>query len=883
MNSNEIRNLFLDFFTEKDHKVLPSSSLIPHGDPTLLLTTAGMVQIKPYFLGIATPPNPRLASCQKCFRTTDIDSVGDNKHLTFFEMLGNFSVGDYFKEEAIAWGWEFVTERLKLPFDKLWVTIFLDDDEAHRIWKSIGVPAERIVRLGEKDNFWGPAGDSGPCGPCSEIHYDFGKEYGCGKPGCDPSCSCGRFSEIWNLVFTQYNQDRDGKRTPLPKPNIDTGMGLERVVAASIGKPSVYDTDLFVPLIDKVCKIAAIAKIGNDEMLRYVRIVAEHSRGVSFLIADGVLPSNEGRGYVLRRLLRRACFMGRRLGIKLAFMVEMAQAVIDKMGSVYPELIANNRLILEVIKNEEEKFYDTLDAGINMCEKAIADARTEGRNCLLNEEIFKFWDTYGFPFELSSEIANEHGLSVDRSGFEQEMEKQRERARAAHKFNGSLSIVGSVSKHDANSTAFVGYEMLSTTSHIIEIMDEKASVSLNKAETGQKVILVMDRTPFYGEMGGQIGDTGRIRSSKGSLTVLNSFYLASGALAVLVRVDSGSIAVGDEIDAMVDESRRLDIARNHTATHILQSVLRRVLGSHVAQRGSLVSPERLRFDFVQLSPISKEQLKEIEAGVNEIIRRDLPVVTTTCSYDEAIHDGATAIFEEKYGDIVRLVKIGAPRVSAELCGGTHVRSTGEIGYFHIINEASIGTGLRRIEAVTGRGAESFINEHLAILEQIASELKVNPVELPGKVTNLSSSLSEAIRQVTSLQRELSRYEVDKLIRSNLTAIGGVNVVIAYVQSMPTSALMEMADMLKDKIESGIVVLASVYEDKPVFIAATTPDMVKKGIHSGKLVKKIAEIAGGGGGGKPEMAQAGARNADKINDALAAVPVFITELLRSGHA
>jgi len=882
VNSNEIRDLFLSFFTEKKHKVLSSSSLIPHGDPTLLLTTAGMVQIKPYFLGIATPPNPRLASCQKCFRTTDIDSVGDNKHLTFFEMLGNFSVGDYFKKEAIAWGWEFVTGRLHLPPEKLWVTIFLDDDEAFNIWRDIGFPVNRIVRLGEKENFWGPAGDSGPCGPCSEIHYDFGEKYGCGKPDCDPSCSCGRFSEIWNLVFTQYNQDREGKRIPLPKPNIDTGMGLERIVAACNGNPTVYETDLFAPLLNKVCKLASISSGKDEETDRAIKVVAEHSRGVSFLIADGVLPSNEGRGYVLRRILRRACFMGKRLGIKHAFMGEMAQTVIDKMGGVYPELPANNKFILEVINNEENKFYDTLDAGINLCEKAIADAKNQERNCLLNEEVFKFWDTYGFPFELSSEIAREHGLSIDHEGFELEMEKQRERARAAHKFTTDLSAVGVNSRHPAESTKFVGYEELSAKAHIIDILDEKASGSMDRASRGQKIIVVIDHTPFYGEMGGQVGDTGIIKSETGTLSVSNAIYLPSGALALMANVDDGILATGDTVEAIVDKSRRLDIARNHTATHILQVVLRRVLGSHVAQRGSLVAPERLRFDFVQLSPITKDQLKEIQAGVNDIIRNDLNVLTQTCSYDEAIHDGATAIFEEKYGDTVRMVKIGSPRVSAELCGGTHVRSTGEIGYFHIISEASIGTGLRRIEAVTGRGAELFINERLAIIEQLSSELKSTAGELPVKVSNMSSGLSEATKLVSSLQRELSKYEVEKLIAGNLKVINNVNTLISRVQPMPAASLMEMADMLKARINSGVIVLASVYEDKPVFIAAATLDVVKKGIHSGKLVKKVAEIAGGGGGGKPEMAQAGARNIAKIDDAIAAAPEFIKELLSGGH-
>ena len=883
MNSNDIRNLFLNFFVEKGHKVLPSSSLIPRGDPTLLLTTAGMVQFKPYFLGIVPPPHPRLVSCQKCFRTTDIDAVGDNKHLTFFEMLGNFSVGDYFKREAITWGWEFVTERLKLPADRLWVTIFLDDDEAYQIWRDIGFPEGRIIRLGEKDNFWGPAGDSGPCGPCSEIHYDFGIEYGCGKPDCNPSCDCGRFSEIWNFVFTQYNQGKDGKRTPLPKPNIDTGMGLERVVAASNGNPSVYATDLFIPLIDRVCKIAAISGINDTEKVRPIRIIAEHSRGVSFLIADGVLPSNEGRGYVLRRLLRRACFMGRRLGIRHAFMEEMAQAVVDKMGSVYPELIANNKLILDVIKNEEEKFYDTLDAGLNLCERAIADAKAQKRDYLLSGEVFKFWDTYGFPFELTSEIAHEHGLTVDRDGFEREMEKQRERARSAHKFSGSISPVGLVSKHDAISTAFVGYDELETKAHIMEIMDEKASAHFNKAEKGQRVILVIDRTPFYGEMGGQVGDTGMIKSDKGSLSVSNSFYLASSVLAIMGEINSGTLSVGDEVNAVVDKGRRLDIARNHTATHILQAILRRVLGSHIAQRGSLVLPERLRFDFVQLSPISKEQLKDIEAGVNEIIRCNLAVVTTICSYNEAIQSGATAIFEEKYGDMVRLVKIGIPSISAELCGGTHVRATGEIGYFHIINEISIGTGLHRVEAVTGRGVEAFFNERLSILEQVTSKLKVNPDELSLKIEGLISDLSESARQITALQRRLFGYEVNRIVASNLKTVDSINVAISRVQSLSASALMEMADMLKAKIGSGVIVLASVYDDKPVFIVAATPDMVKKGLHSGKLVKRVAEVAGGSGGGRPEMAQAGARNVDKIEDALAAAPQFIRELLESGHA
>ena len=571
MNSNEIRHAFLNFFVEKKHKIIPSSSLIPHGDPTLLLTTAGMVQVKPYFLGQAVPPGRRLTSCQKCFRTTDVDSVGDSKHLTFFEMLGNFSVGDYFKEDAIKWSWEFVTKKLRLPADKLWITVYLDDDEAHFIWRQIGIPAAKIIRMGEKENFWGPAGDSGPCGPCSEIHYDFGKESGCGKADCDPSCSCSRFSEIWNLVFMQYNQAKDGKRSLLPRPNIDTGMGLERVVAVCNGNPSVYSTDLFDPLLKKICRIASVRE-GKDEATdRMIKVIAEHSRGVTFLIADGLLPSNEGRGYVLRRILRRACFMGRKLGLDRPFMGEMAGAVIEKMGAIYPELATNRKLVLDVIRNEEERFNDTLDAGINLCEKAIADAKAQNRDCLMNEDVFKFWDTYGFPLELSAEIAQEHGLSVDMQGFEAEMEKQREKARASHKFaggKGEQDILAQLGP-TLEVTEFVGYEELAARAKVLQIIDEKTASYINNVTEGGDAVLILDRSPFYGEMGGQVGDTGSIASKAGHFRVDNAVAHTGGGIAVSGRVSKGTIARGDIVDALVDEERRKDIARNHTATHIL--------------------------------------------------------------------------------------------------------------------------------------------------------------------------------------------------------------------------------------------------------------------------------------------------------------------------
>ena len=885
MNSTEIRKAFLDFFVEKKHRVIASSSLIPHGDPTLLLTTAGMVQVKPYFLGLAVPPAPRLASCQKCFRTTDVDSVGDSKHLTFFEMLGNFSVGDYFKQDAIKWGWEFITGRLKLPAEKLWVTVFLDDDEAYNIWKGIGVPENRIVRLGEKENFWGPAGISGPCGPCSEIHYDFGKKTGCGKPGCDPSCSCSRFSEIWNLVFMQFNQDTDGSRTLLPKPNIDTGMGLERIVAVCNGSPTVYETDLFAPLLGKVCSIASVSE-GKDEATdRMIKVIAEHSRGVTFLIADGLLPSNEGRGYVLRRILRRACFLGRKLGLKEPFMGEMAGAVIEKMGPVYPELVTNRKLVLDVIRNEEERFNDTLDAGINLCEKAIADARAQNLDCLMNEDVFKFWDTYGFPLELSVEIAQEHGLSVDRAGFEAEMEKQREKARATHRFGGGKGEQDLFAQlgPTLQVTEFVGYEELAAKAKVLQVVDARSASYIERAKEGSEVILILDRTPFYGEMGGQVGDTGSIISGSGEFRADNSVAFAGGGIAVSGRISRGTIAKGDSVDASVDAERRRDIARNHTATHILQAALRKVLGSHVAQRGSLVNPERLRFDFTHLSPISSEELKQVQSLVNSVVRQDLPVTTAVCSYDQAISQGATAIFEEKYGDTVRLVKIGSQGLSSELCGGTHVKATGEIGYFLITSEASVGTGLRRIEAVTGREADALVGQRLDALDQAARALKVPPQDVPAKVAEIQAGLKVSVKAEATQRREQSKHEIARLLKDNLVKVGGVSVVCAQVPSTPMPAVMEMGDMLKAGMGNGVAVLASVFEDRPFFIATATPDVVSGGVHCGKLIKKVSAIAGGSGGGKPDMAQAGAKDSSKIGEALAAVPAAIEEMLKAGRA
>jgi len=867
VTGDKLRQTFLEFFQDRGHKIIPSSSLVPHGDPTLLLTSAGMVQFKPYFLGLEVPSSRRLVSCQKCFRTTDIDSVGDSKHLTFFEMLGNFSVGDYFKKEAISWAWEFTTEYLKLPEERLWVTIYLDDDEAFTYWQEAGVPSTRILRFGEEDNFWGPAGDSGPCGPCSEIHYDLGEEFGCSRPECKPNCECGRFSEIWNLVFTQYNQDRDGQRIPLPKPNIDTGMGLERTAAAIQGKPSVYETDLFAPLIEQVSQLAG-KNYGKDENTdRAIRIVAEHSRGTAFLIADGVLPSNEGRGYVLRRILRRASLFGRRLGLDNPFLSEIAEIHIPPMDDIYPELITNRGLIREVIKAEEEKFIATLDTGLNLVEKLVDEALGQGREWLQGEEVFRLYDTYGFPQELTAEIAKERGLSIDLDGFEAEMERQRERARASQKLvgEGIVDLKGELNvKLIRKPTDFVGYETAACQSNLLALRVKGQPVETTSE--GKGVDIILDKTPFYGEMGGQVGDTGEISSGKGKVIITNTVREPSDVIVHRGTVVEGSVSVGDEVEAKVDIARRLDIARNHTATHLLQAALRQILGSHIYQRGSLVEPERFRFDFSHLAPITEEQFAKIQRQVNEKVRQNLPVKTKFAPYNQAIAEGAIALFEEKYGEIVRVVEIGEPPMSRELCGGTHVKSTGEIGFFLVTSESGIGTGLRRIQAVTGRVAEALVEKHLSILQSVAKETESSLEEVHDKVKTLVSERETQRKHTLSLERELSRKVAESLVQQAVQ-VNGVTVLAAKVPPLTMPILREMGDILRDKLKSAVVVLATVYNDKPNFLAMVTSDLVAKGFHAGDIIREVAKVTGGGGGGKATMAQAGGKDIAKVDEAL----------------
>jgi len=867
VTGDELRRAFLSFFEEKGHKIIPGSSLVPYKDPTLLLTSAGMVQIKPYYLGLETPPSRRLASCQKCFRTTDIDSVGDSKHLTFFEMLGNFSVGDYFKKETISWAWEFVTKRLRLSEERLWVTIYLDDDESFAYWREIGVPAERILRFGEEDNFWGPVGDSGPCGPCSEIHYDLGEEFGCGKPECKPNCECGRFSEIWNLVFTQYNQDPGGQRTPLREPNIDTGMGLERTLAAIQGKSSPYETDLFSPLMERISRLSG-EEYGQDENTdRAIRIVAEHSRGIAFLIADGVVPSNERRGYVLRRLIRRASLFGRKLGLNEPFLNEMARVTVAMMSRIYPELEASRSLISEVIKAEEAKFMATLDMGLSLVEKLTGEAASQVRGELTGREVFKLYDTYGFPAELTAEIAREKGLAIDWEGFQAEMEKQRERARSTGVVVRPAPATAVATTHGpkvAVSTKFVGYRKYQCRSKVRDLIGKGGSVQ--SVSEGSEVDVVLDKSPFYGEMGGQVGDSGEISSEKGRIIVTNTIRTPSEVIIHRGKVVEGSISIGDEVEPKVDVARRLDIARNHTTTHLLQAALRKTLGSGVYQRGSLVEPARFRFDFSQLAPISEAEVQEIQRQVNEWIRQDLKVEAKLLPYKEAVEEGAMALFEEQYGEEVRMLKIGEPAISKELCGGTHVNSTGQIGLFLITGEGSIGSGLHRIEAVTGREAESLVESRLTGWQALAREVGSSAEEVPDKVKALIGELETERKRGLLLERELSHRLAEDLL-GQVEQINGVTVLAARVPTLTMPVLREMGDILRDRLKSAVVVLATVYSGKPSFLAMLTPDLVARGGHAGNIISEVAKVTGGGGGGKPAMAQAGGKDAAKIDEAL----------------
>ena len=878
MNSDELRRTFLSFYESKGHLVIPSSSLIPIGDPTLLLTSAGVVQVKPFFTGEAKAPAPRLASCQKCFRTTDIDSVGDADHLTFFEMLGNFSVADYFKKEAIEWAWELVTKRLKLPPEKLWVSVFLSDDESYAFWRELGVPEERLIRYDESENWWGPPGDSGPCGPCTEIYYDFGEELSCGKPDCGPACDCNRFTEFYNLVLTEYYQDTEGNRTPLPSGNIDTGMGLERTAAIMQGVTNVYETDGFQAIMGKVSEVTGRTYGSDKETDAAMRVLAEHARGTTFLISDGVVPGNEGRGYVLRRILRRAVTFARKLGVREPVLVTIAETVIENMKDAYPDLERNREFILKVIEQEEARFHDTLDAGMTQLEAKFTfppmDATVEVSKRIAAQDVFRLYDTYGFPSELTEEIAAEHGYSVDMGGFEREMEAQRERGRAAQTFrkdkmSEAYAAVG------LGATRFTGYETLAGESVVVGLLRE--GVSVQRVGGGEELEVVTMETPFYAEGGGQVGDRGEITGPDGRFLVEDTQSTMLGFYVHRGRVVDGEMVVGDPVTMTVESGHRRESARNHTATHLLHAALRQVLGQHVRQAGSLVAPDRLRFDFTHPVGLGRADLHDIRNLVNEKISSDLQITNDEAPYPEAISRGALAFFGDKYPDVVRLVSMGDgdDRFSFEVCGGTHVGRTGEVWNFQVTDEGSIGSGLRRIEAVTGGSVQDLLVRRYDLVEELSAQLKSPAEEIVDKVAALVEERDAERRRADRLERDAARREAEGLL-GRVQDVDGAQVVAARVDAPNVETMREMGDFLKAKLGSVFVVLASMINDRPVFVAMATLDLTAKGLHAGNIVKQVAKVAGGGGGGSPEMAQAGGKDKSKVSAALEEVVRLVRE-------
>lgn len=855
MTGNEIRKAYLDFFESKKHLKLHSFSLVPENDPSLLLIGAGMAPLKPYFTGKLVPPSYRVTTSQKCIRTGDIDNVGRTaRHHTFFEMLGNFSFGDYFKKEAITWAWEFLTEVLELDTNKLYVTVYPEDEEAYDIWHNIvGLADERIFKL--EDNFW-EIGE-GPCGPDSEIFYDLGPERGCGKPTCNVGCDCDRYLEIWNLVFTQFNKTKDGSYEPLEKKNIDTGAGLERLASVIQQKESNFETDLLFPIMQRVIDVCR-GDYNNKEQKIAVKVIGDHIRAVTMMIGDGILPSNEGRGYVLRRILRRAVRFGRVLGIEEAFLADLVDIVIDMYKEAYPELAERKELIKTVIATEEAQFSATLAQGLELLNAMIEDV--DGTGVLAGEKVFKLYDTFGFPVELTEEIVQEHGMTIDHDGFDKAMKAQQERARAAR-----AKVSAKVATPDTtglDQSALVKDEN-AVNARVVLIGIDGAAVE--RAEKDTAITIILDKTPFHAEGGGQIGDTGYITGPSGKAEVTDTKSLANGLTYMIAIVTEGSLAKGDEVGITVDKVRNLDIARNHTATHLLQAALRKVLGTHVNQAGSLVTPERLRFDFTHFSPMTNEELAEVEKEVNRQIMKNVELEIEEMPVDDAIKKGAMALFGEKYGDIVRVVNV--PGFSCELCGGSHVPNTSVIGSFRIVGESGTGTGIRRIEAVTGKAAHERAVADAVLLQEAATLLKSKEEDIPAKIEQLLTALKEAEREVAQLSHKLATSSLDDILAAK-EEIHGVSVTAASVTADSAEGLRDMADMVLDKV-GGIVLLGAVQGDKVSFVCKVDKELTKQGYHAGKIVKAAAVAAGGGGGGRPDMAQAGGKDPQKLEEALKA--------------
>ena len=964
MTGDDIRELFLSYFEGKGHLRMPSASLVPSGDPTLLFTSAGMVPFKPFFQGEQHPPSRRLTSSQKSFRTTDIDEVGDHTHLTMFEMLGNFSIGDYFKKQAVEWAWEFVTSSSQgfgLEPERFYATVHYSDDEAYELWhRDVGLPPERIYRYGDADNWWGPAGLEGPCGPCSELHYDFGPEFGCGNPmvdpsgdldeGCHPNHECERIVELWNLVFMQFYQDLEGGRTLLPGPSVDTGMGLERAATVMQRHMSIYDTDLFQPLVAKASDLSG-KTYGREPVMDYaLRVVSEHARAASFLISDGVVPSNEGRGYVLRRIVRRAVRYGRRLGLEGVFIAEMASAAIDNFCKAYPDLGTNRAFILRVLNLEEERFNQTIQLGMPMLEdgliplhlglrqifqverpmtettkaemlrqidelaeevgsfvrsqSVIQDVLQEAKGdiekatefpaesrltkMLTGREVFVLHDTFGFPRELTEEIVREKGLEVDGEGFGEEVDVQRARARAARDIrvsagpvNSSFSVPEPQVTHEKSSVEFVGYDVLERGSEVTALLVGGEQVGY--ATKGQEVGVVLRETPFYAEGGGQVGDAGSIVGPNGVVEVADTQNPAAGLIVHKGVVSEGDISLGEPVSARVDPSRRQSAARNHSGTHILHASLRAVLGPHVKQAGSLVTPERLRFDFSHVGAVESEEMREIQGLANEKVREDMGVSTHVTTYADAVRAGALAFFGDKYGDKVRVVTMSSGNedkpFSVELCGGTHVQATGEVGPVFILGESSIGGGMRRVEAVTGQSSVELFQQRSDLLQRISGRLETPVADLEDRLEGFISDMRALRRQVAQLERKNLRMEAQGLL-GQVRDAKGVKVLAARTSAGSVEALREMGDWLKAKLGSGVLVLAMAQNGRPMLVSMVTPDLVARGLHAGNIVRETARQLGGGGGGRPESAQAGGRRLDLLPQALEGVVDLVGREVKS---
>lgn len=892
LSSAEIRQIYLRFFAERGHVIVPSSSLVPGNDPTLLFANSGMVQFKDTFLGLEQRPYTRATTIQKCLRVSgkhnDLEEVGPSpRHQTFFEMLGNFSFGDYFKRDAIRFAWDLLINEFQLDPNRLWFSVFEGnasvpaDEEAVRLWQEVGGAPERILRFGAKDNFW-EMGPTGPCGPNSEIHYYQGdnpdNQAAAGVNSDDPM-----YMEIWNLVFMQYNRDANGVLTPLPRPSIDTGMGFERMVSVIQGVTNNYDTDVFLPIIQRAMRL-----LGSDEThyranFAPYRAVADHSRSVAFLIADGVLPGNTGRAYVLRRLLRRAVYQGRSIGFSRPFLAEVVQTVIDQMGHAYPELVQRREFILETTDIEERQFLRTLSDGIVRLGAVVDQLKSSGGTAVSGEDAFALKDTYGFPLDLTQRIAADAGLEVDEAGYERKMAEQRKRSRDAALFKRAADADAWL-EQELPATTFTGYGATQDQGRVVSIV--VGGDTMSRAEAGQQVQVALDRTPFYAESGGQVGDTGALIGPRGEIRVTDTQKPLPGLYIHFGEVVRGEIAVGESVEALVDAERRQDIVRNHTATHMLHRALRDVLGEHAAQAGSLVAPDRLRFDFNHTRALSPEQIHEVERRINTWVRADTPVSWEITGYQEALERGAMALFGEKYSDQVRVVTVGCGDAtvassepgrlcSRELCGGVHVGRTGEIGYFRIVSEGSVASGIRRIEAQTGRGAEAVVDAQSAALRQIAAKLGVPQAQILDRIDGLLGELKQRQQELNALRQQSARGSVEALL-DRVRRDNGVAYLAARVEADDVARLRELGDMLRDKIGSGVVVLGAVLNDKPQILAMVTRDLQGQGYHAGNLVKTLAAVVGGGGGGRADIAQAGGRDVSKLDEALAQVGQALAE-------